>query len=193
VTFAADVNSTVTEAECAELARLAESRAVLEIGSWYGRTTIALASTAALVHSLDPHTGGPPAQPNTLPEFIANLERYGVRERVVVHVGLSEQVCPRFRADAFELVFIDAMHYRDNVARDIELSLGCLASGGMLAVHDYGVAGAHDWLGNWHDFGVSEAVDEFCNRAGATLQQVETLAVLADFRSVRLVAPRPGR
>jgi predicted O-methyltransferase YrrM len=176
--FAADVESAVTEAECEELARLARGRIVLEIGSYYGRSTIALASTAAIVHSLDPHTGGPPDRPNTLPEFVANLERYGVRERVVVHLGLSEQVCPRFRPDAFDLIFVDAIHERPHVDRDISLAIGCLAQGGTLVFHDYGVAGARDHIGNWHVFDLTEAVDEFCDRTGAVVRQVDTLAVI---------------
>jgi predicted O-methyltransferase YrrM len=176
--FAADVHSAVTEAECAELARLATGRVVLEIGSWYGRSTIALASTGAVVHSIDPHTGGPPERPNTLAEFVANLERYGVRDGVVVHIGLSEQICPRFRPDAFELVFVDANHYREPVARDIRLAVGCLALGGTLVLHDYGVEGTHDYVGNWHVFGVTEAVDEFCERTGLSMSRVDTLAVI---------------
>jgi predicted O-methyltransferase YrrM len=137
--FAADVDSAVTEAECEELARLARNRVVLEIGSYYGRSTIALASTATIVHSIDPHTGGPPHRPSTLPEFVANLERYGVRERVVIHLGLSEQICPRFRRDAFELIFVDAIHNRPYVDQDISLACDCLARGGTLVLHDYGV------------------------------------------------------
>jgi predicted O-methyltransferase YrrM len=177
--FAADVESAVSEAECAELARLAHGRAVLEIGSWYGRSTIALASTAAIVHALDPHRGGPPERPDTLPEFIANLERYGVRERVVVHLGLSSEICPRFRSDAFELAFVDAMHEFPDIERDLAFAAGCIAPGGTLALHDYGVAGAHDFAGNWHVFGVNEAVDAFCERTGSGMRKVETLAVIS--------------
>jgi predicted O-methyltransferase YrrM len=177
--FAGDVDSAVSEDECAELARLARNSIVLEIGSYYGRSTIALASTAAVVHSLDPHTGGPPECQDTLPEFVSNLERYGVRERVVVHIGRSEELCPLFRHDAFDLVFVDAIHERPDIDRDITLAARCLKQGGVLALHDYGVEGAHDHLGNWHVFDVTEAVDEFVRSSpGARVRHVGTLAVV---------------
>jgi hypothetical protein len=54
--FAGDVDSVVSEDECEELARLARIGVVFEIGSYYRRSTIGLTSTAAVVHSLDPHT-----------------------------------------------------------------------------------------------------------------------------------------
>jgi predicted O-methyltransferase YrrM len=178
--FPSDVDSTVSADECAELARLARNGVVLEIGSYYGRSTIALASTAAAVHSLDPHTGGPPRRQDTLPEFVANLERYGVRERVVVHIGRSEQLCPLFRDDAFDLVFVDAIHERPHIDHDITLAARCLKQGGVLALHDYGVEGAHDHLGNWHVFDVTDAVDEFVrSNPGTRVKHVGTLAVLS--------------
>ena len=178
------MDSAVSEDECEELARLARNGVVLEIGSYYGRSTIALASTA-VVHSLDPHTGGPPGSRDTLPEFVSNLERYGVRERVVVHIGRSEQVCPLFRHDAFDLVFVDAIHERPHVDRDIALATSCLKRGGVLALHDYGVEGARDHLGNWHVFDLTEAVDEFVRSSpGTRMRQVKTLAVINDSRFV---------
>ena len=76
------------------------------------------------------------------------------------------------------LLFIDAIHERPHVARDISLAVGCLAPGGTLVLHDHGVTGAHDHIGKWHTFDLTEAVDEFCNRTGATMRQVDTLVVI---------------
>ena len=128
--FAEDVLSNVTPAECSRLAQLATGRRVLEIGSYLGRSTIAMASTAEVVHSIDPHNGGPAEAPNTLPGFLANLERYGVRERVIVHIGVSTQIAALFRPTSFDLVFIDAAHHRPYVDQDLLLALRCLAPGG---------------------------------------------------------------
>src|SRR5487761_1123429 len=110
--FAADVRSAVTEAECLKLAELARGRRVLELGSYLGRSTIALASTADVVHSVDVHP--PEDVPNgaatTVTAFLANLDRYELRQKVVVHLGYSQLVLPEFLPASFDLVFIDAQH-----------------------------------------------------------------------------------
>jgi SAM-dependent methyltransferase len=177
--FADEVLSAVTEDECRRLAALARSRLVLEIGSYYGRSTIALASTAAVVHSVDPHDGGPVDSTGTLPAFLDGLERYSLREKVVVHVGRSTQILPLLRDQSFDLVFVDAMHQRPEVDVDLFLSACCLRAGGRLALHDYGRDGVQ--VGDvWHPFGVTEAVDEFVARTGvAPPEVVDTLAVLS--------------
>lgn len=176
--FADEVLSAVTEDECRRLAELGRGRSVLEIGSYYGRSTIALASTAAVVHSVDPHDGGPVESPGTLPEFLDGLERYSLREKVVVHVGRSTQILPLLQDGSFDMVFVDAMHERPEVDVDLFLSAGCLKAGGCLALHDYGRDGVH--VGDvWHPFGVTEAVDEFVTRTEvAPPEVVDTLAVL---------------
>jgi predicted O-methyltransferase YrrM len=181
--FADDVLSAVTHPECERLARLACGRLVLELGSYYGRSTIALASTASSVHSVDPHQGGPEDSPTTLDAFLANLEAHGVRDRVIVHVGTSTNVVPTLREETFDLVFIDAMHQRPEVDIDLALAARCLRANGYVAFHDYGVPGVS--VGTiWHPFGVTEAVDEFV--AAARLDPPEVVDSLAVVRS-------PGR
>jgi len=201
--FADEVLSAVSRDECRRLAELARGRSVLEIGSYYGRSTIALASTAALVHSVDPHDGGPVESPGTLPEFLAGLERHALREKVVVHVGRSTQIVPLLRDGSFDMVFVDAMHQRPEVDVDLYLSACVLRAGGCLALHDYGRDGVQ--VGDaWHPFGVTEAVDELVARTGVPPPEVvDTLAVLfapergaqaweAWSSGVRSFSPAPG-
>lgn len=178
-TFAEEVLSAVTEAECERLASLAHDAYVLEIGAYYGRSTIALASVAKVVHSIDPHRGGPDEDPDTLPSFLENLSAHGVRGNVVVHVGLSTDVLPLVRPDSFDVVFVDAMHQRPEVDADVALAAGCVRAGGWLAMHDYGLDGVY--VGDeWHPFGVTEAVDEFVALTGArALDVVDRLAVVS--------------
>jgi predicted O-methyltransferase YrrM len=178
-TFAEEVVSAVTEAELGRLASLAHDADVLEIGAYYGRSTIALASVAKVVHSIDPHRGGPDDDPDTLPAFLENLGSHGVRERVVVHVGLSTDVVPLVKPDSFDVVFVDAMHQRPAVDVDLALAAGCVRAGGWLAMHDYGLDGVY--VGEtWHPFGVTEAVDEFVALTGAGAPSVvDRLAVVA--------------
>jgi len=177
-TFAEEVLSAVTEAECERLASLAHDADVLEIGAYYGRSTIALASVAKVVHSIDPHRGGPDDAPDTLPSFLENLRSHGVRNNVVVHVGLSTDVLPLVRADSFDVVFVDAMHQRPEVDVDLTLAARCVRAGGWLAMHDYGLDGVY--VGDeWHPFGVTEAVDEFVSLTGARAPDVvDRLAVV---------------
>jgi hypothetical protein len=94
-------------------------------------------------------------------------------------------------AAAYDVTHGSGDPLRDYVVRDISLALGCLAPGGTLALHDYGVEGAHDHLGNWHDFGVAEAVHEFCEQTGASMRQVDTLAIITPVDCSSLVATAP--
>lgn len=177
-TFAEEVLSAVTEAECEQLASLAHDADVLEIGAYYGRSTIALASVARVVHSIDPHRGGPDDAPDTLPSFLENLRAHGVRSTVVVHVGLSTDVLPLVKPDSFDIVFVDAMHQRPEVDEDLALAAGCVRAGGWLAMHDYGLDGVYAGE-EWHPFGVTEAVDAFVSLTGARAPDVvDRLAVV---------------
>ena len=159
------ITSAVTDAEATRLADLARGRTVLEVGSWYGFSTVVMARVARVVHAVDWHRGDEHAGVReTLGAFWANLERYAVRDRVVIHVGLAEVVLPVLRARSFDFAFLDGFHETEAVDRDARLILPLLRPGGMLAFHDYG------------RFGVRPAVD------GLGLPQVSltgTLAVVA--------------
>ena len=142
----------VSEYEAQELVRLSQRRDVLEVGSWLGCSAIAMAMNGAnIVHSIDWHEGDPHTGKNeTLPQFWENVQRYNVRDKVVVHVGKSEDILPVLRDDMFDFIFIDAYHTYESCMKDIELSLPLLRRDGILAVHDYGVT----------EFVVTQAVDE---------------------------------
>ena len=113
----------------------------------------------------------------TLDLFLRNLERYGVRDEVVVHVAKSTEVLPLMAPRSFDLVFIDAMHQPEPVLEDLELSLPLLREGGVLAAHDYGIPGV--WhRGRWEPFGVTEAVDALAERLGRSVEVVGRLAVI---------------
>jgi SAM-dependent methyltransferase len=183
VVFAAEICSAVTRAECERLAELAVGRTVLEVGSFFGRSTIALATTAAVVHAVDPHPLDNPAhideqQRSTLEALRRSLRDRALEEKVVIHVATSPQLLPVLRR-VFDFVFIDAAHEREEVERDIRLALGCLRLPGVLAFHDYGRAGI-EWEGEWYPFGVTEAVDELvARRSDARLEVIESLAVVS--------------
>lgn len=155
--FPADIPSAVTQPECQALAELAQNKLVLELGAWQGRTTVCLAQTAAVLHSVDWHQGDPHAgEASTLAPYLNNLHRYGL-DTVVVHIGRFETVLPALNPHHFDLVFLDGYHTYDAVKADIERALRVLRPGGTLACHDYGVqASSH----GGDQFGVTQAVDE---------------------------------
>jgi predicted O-methyltransferase YrrM len=157
------IDTSVSRAEAEALVDLAAGKVVLEVGSWWGFSTVAMALVASTVHAVDWHLGDDHAGHDaSLGQLIANLDRYGVRDRVVVYVGDAATVLPFLRPATFDLAFIDAFHETDAVRRDIAGVLPLMRSGATVAFHDYG------------RFGVAAAVDEL----GLPIDLVETLAVV---------------
>lgn len=158
-----DIPTSVSRSEAERLCELAEGKVVLEVGSWWGFSTVAMALVAKRVHAVDWHQGDDHAgNDESLAPLMANLDRYGVRDRVVVHVGRSEDVLPLFPTGHFDLAFIDAFHTTEAVRADIHLVLPLVGVHGYIAFHDYGL------------FGVKEAVDEL----GKPIELTESLAVV---------------
>ena len=70
--------------------------------------------------------------------MMENLLRYGVRDRVAIHVGYSTEIVPLFPPGSFDLVFIDGLHDRRSVETDLGVCRRVARSGGRIAFHDYG-------------------------------------------------------
>jgi predicted O-methyltransferase YrrM len=168
--FARDLVSAVSAEECAELSLLAEDKLVLELGSDYGRSTIALASTASIVFAVDWHLGDPHAgQRDTAGQFMMNITRYNVRHKIVAVIGDARVALPRLRERIFDLVFLDAYHDYTAVSRDINQLFPLVKPHGIMAFHDYTVP----------DFGVKRAVDELASQLFTNVvQPVHSLAYL---------------
>jgi predicted O-methyltransferase YrrM len=167
--FASDIVSAVSHAECEKLAELAEGKLVLELGCHFGRSTVALASVAKLVHAIDWHKGDMHSGIEDSAEiFLRNITRYKVREKIVHHMGRFEDVLPLFIPGVFDLAFIDALHTAEAVKADAQAVLPLLKPGGTMAFHDYGR----------HLFGVTGAVDEFSRWIGRKVQVTESVAVI---------------
>jgi MMP 1-O-methyltransferase len=126
----------------------AGSGAIVEIGSWKGKSTIwlghgSLAGKRAKVHAVDPHTGSPEhhaggRQVSTYDEFARNIHNAGLGDLVEPHVDFSESVARRFN-DPVELVFIDGLHEYEGVKTDFEAWFPKLVEGGIMAFHDTAV------------------------------------------------------
>jgi MMP 1-O-methyltransferase len=118
--------------------------AIVEIGSWKGRSTTWLASGARLagrrVYAIDPHRlsrEDPGAA--TLDEFLGNLARTGLADVVEPLIMTSEEAAARI-AGPIELLFIDGDHSYEAVRRDAELWLPRLMDGGTVMFHDVATA-----------------------------------------------------
>ena len=167
--FAEDILSAVTKGECEKLAHLASGKTVLELGSHFGRSTVALASTARRIHAVDWHLGdGHAGHSDSAPIFIANLTKHGVRDKVIVHIGRFDDILPLFKEGTFEFCFIDAFHTKEAVLRDALAVFPLMKPKGVMAFHDYGHS----------HFGVTEAVKEFAQGKGAGVNVTESVAVV---------------
>lgn len=156
------ISTSLTEAETAELQLLAEEGDVLEIGSAYGYSTVALALVANHVDAVDPHTGH-----GSLYEMQANLNAYGVAGRVTVIQQMSQVALPELHAagNRYDLVWIDGDHAAATVEHDVEWARKLLEPGGVIACHDYDEVTCP---------GVRQALDKLFGGPG---RLVDTLAV----------------
>jgi hypothetical protein len=175
-----DILTAIRPAEAERLQELARGQVVLECGAFYGYSTVVLASVAAHVHSVDWHHGDKDAGAyETLQDYMANLTRYDVADRVTAHVGRFEQILPMLRASSFDGCFLDGQHDRASVDRDLEMVRRLMRRPSWIAVHDYGL------------FDVKPALDDFVRGHGYRYEGViETLAVVRSVHPARTVARR---
>jgi predicted O-methyltransferase YrrM len=140
--------------ELAWLAELAKGKEVVEIGSWLGRSTKAIAATASKVYAVDSWRG----TPNDLTgdqvkggleayaEFCSNLARE-INVGKVVAVPI-DHAAEEFQNAAMwaehsghawnpDMVFVDGANDLESVKRDIATALGMLKPGGIISGHDF--------------------------------------------------------
>jgi MMP 1-O-methyltransferase len=118
-----------------ELARECTGRgAIVEIGSWKGKSTICLglgsrAGSGVPIFAVDPHADYRHG------EFKDNIERAGIADLVTPVKGLSQEVVGGFD-EAIELLFVDGSHEEDDVRDDFEHWVPKVVEGGVVAFHD---------------------------------------------------------
>ena len=119
---------------------LSEDKICLEIGSLYGRSTVAMADVAKKVFSVDTHIadgsgiGQLDIGYTSLFTFLENINGYS---NIGVCVGDSKSIIPMFPDDFFDFIFIDGEHGFDSVINDTSVSWPKLKIYGVLAFHDY--------------------------------------------------------
>jgi predicted O-methyltransferase YrrM len=135
---------------------LAPGGAVLEIGSYCGKSTVCLGQacleSGRTLYALDHHRGSEEHQrgeyfhdPELYDSDIAALDTFGEFRRTIVAAGLEETVVPLVASSAaasrqwqtpLAMVFIDGGHSLDAALLDYRCWSGHVERGGTLAIHD---------------------------------------------------------
>jgi predicted O-methyltransferase YrrM len=133
-------------------------RLIMEIGSYYGRSTrVMLDNSQAIITCVDPMTGlyfdkddkrVSYIKADALEQFLTNTADF--RHRVVLFRCLSQSLVFTDKP-SFDFVFVDGDHRYLSVMHDIKLAEWLVKSGGIIAGHDYD---RDDWPG------VTKAVHE---------------------------------
>lgn len=136
------------EAHC--LSRLAynvpaDGGTIVEIGSYHGRSTIALlygAQDNTTVYAIDPHhvheAGGIPFGPSDMVSFIYSLSFVSsetLHKLRVINVRSSEATS-LFMDKPIDLLWIDGSHEYNDVDIDFTVYGGSVIDRGLIAVHD---------------------------------------------------------
>lgn len=143
------ISTSLTSPETDELRRLAAGADVLEIGSAYGYSSIAMALAGGRVEAVDPHTWLP-----SFEAMVANIAAYNVSDQVRIHRTDSWTLLPQLAEEGrtFDLVWIDGDHSAAAVAHDVAWARKLLRETGTLACHDYDEAtcpGVREALDAW--------------------------------------------
>ena len=132
------IDGYLSEHEALYLSRLAAhgpgAGAIVEIGSYYGKSTVLLAHASReagreKVVAIDPNKGGA-AQP-----FHDNLARAGVSDHVTPVVATSDAAAETWLGPV-RLLWIDGAHTYEQVGRDFRFWTPFLVDGGIVAFHD---------------------------------------------------------
>lgn len=125
----------------------ASNGVILEIGSFKGRSTIALAKASEKagdshtgLWAVDPFTS--PTEtcpdlevPSSYPEFCDNLSRAGVTDQVQVFQGFSYDLAPTWK-EKIRFLWIDGDHTYQGAKTDFDLFAPFLEDGAIIAFHD---------------------------------------------------------
>lgn len=158
----------MSDVELAFLGTRAQThKLIVEIGSFHGRSTRALAdNTAGMIYAVDTWQGSPEHQ--GMPEtaraedaFRENLRDHIATGRVVPIKtnSLSAACILASKGIRPDMIFIDAAHDYESVRADIAVWAPLLADGGLLCGHDFGDQAAMETTEEW---GVTRAVTEAC-------------------------------
>ena len=167
-----------------ELIQFGTAATLAEVGSYSGKSTVAIAATAlatapgSCVYAIDPHTGdvgavdtalGVQPGPSTLDAFRETIEKHGVDDIVCLVRQRSFEV--RWNKP-INLLFVDGLHDYLSVSQDVTHFADWVIDDGYIVFHDY-----------CDTFpGVQRCVDELLQAARFSVDsRVDSLIVLRRF------------
>lgn len=163
--FPREISGWLLPEEGRALADLSRGKRVLEIGSYCGLSTVCIGRTAEHVTAVDYFDGrSTPAPYNTLDNFKANIERYGLTDKVQICHPDDDIPLPEY-----DVAFVDGAHDYESVSSDIARCLAVLKPDGLLAFHDFRHP-SHP--------GIERAVGDLLMDGGEILSIHETVAVV---------------
>jgi MMP 1-O-methyltransferase len=132
---------------------MSEPLNVVEIGSWKGRSTIALALGVqhrgnGIVHAIDPHTGSRElieiyGRVNTYGSFLWNVERAGVANVVIPIRDESHEARRGFSDKSVHVLFVDGSHEYEDVKQDIGDWVSALTDRATVSFNDPSAKGVY--------------------------------------------------
>lgn len=124
----------------------------LEIGAFYGANVISVANTYGIhsdskLYCIDPwedyldYPEYKDEQLSIYQQFCDNIENSGVKDKIIVNRGYSNNEILKFEDEFFDIVYIDGNHEPEYVLEDAVLSFRKLKKGGIMIFDDYGWGG----------------------------------------------------
>ena len=124
----------------------------LEIGTFYGANILSVANSYGLhnnskLYCIDPwedydeYSEYKNQQSSIYNSFINNVENSGVKDKIMITRGYSNNEIPKFQDNFFDIIYIDGNHEPEYVLEDAILSFRKLKINGMMIFDDYGWGG----------------------------------------------------
>jgi len=124
----------------------------LEIGTFYGANILSVANTYGLhndskLYCIDPwedyeeYPEYKNQQSSIYSTFINNIENSGVKDKIIINRGFSNNEIPKFEDNFFDIIYIDGNHEPEYVLEDAVLSFRKLKTNGIMIFDDYGWGG----------------------------------------------------
>jgi hypothetical protein len=95
------------------------------------------------------------------------LALYKDNPNVEFYKGNSGGILRTFPDDTFDMIYIDGDHSYEGCLRDLRLAHKKVKAEGWIMGHDYEMNMAK--AKNWYEFGVKQAVDEYCREYNQTI------------------------
>jgi predicted O-methyltransferase YrrM len=105
----------------------------LEVGTFYGANLLSVANTYgthpdAKLYCIDPwedyeeYPEYKTEQPEIYDTFMENIEKSGIKEKIIINRGYSNIVVPTLQDNFFDIIYIDGNHEPEYVLEDAVLS-----------------------------------------------------------------------